>query len=503
MKKFLTAALLAAAMIWPAARGEKIVILHTNDTHSQIDPAADGTGGILRRKVLIDSVRAAEPNVVLVDAGDAVQGSLFFTLFAGEVEQKMMNRLGYDIQIVGNHEFDNGMESLRRQYDDARAELLATNYDFSQTPLAGMFRPYTIKTFGNKKIGLFAINIDPEGLIDEGAYAGLNYLDAAEAAEAMAWYLRNIEKVDKVVALTHIGYNDINGANDVTLARNSRNIDIIIGGHSHTLVDPASEMAHIKNAEGRDVIVLQTRSKGAYLGQIDIDTDADTVSARLIPVNSRLDSRIDPADEALLTPYRHKVDSISAVRIGKTAVSLPQNSPKLLNWLSDFVQQYGRQLSGAPVDVAIMNKGGIRNSLPKGAITKGDIMAMLPFNNNIVVMELPGSELLKNFEVMGRQDGNGVSAGTEIVYTPGSGEIVSATINGQPIDPGRTYRVATISYLAKGGDYMEPLTKGRIISRSERVIFDDIIRSLESGPLKGKTINADSNPRMKPLDAAK
>ncbi len=498
MKPLKTAALMLAATISLTAAAERVVILHTNDTHSQIDPTAEGLGGILRRKVLIDSIRNAEPNVILVDAGDAVQGSLFFTLFKGEVEQKMMNALGYDIQIVGNHEFDNGLEALKRQYDMADAQLLATNYDFSDTPLAGMFRPFTIKETGGKRYGFFAVNIDPEGLIEGSSYTGLKYLDAATAADAMAWYLKNIEKVDKVIAITHIGYDDINGINDVDLARRSHDIDIIIGGHSHTLVDPDSPKARIANADGREVLVLQTKNKGMYLGEITLDTDTDTAKARLITVDSRLDSRIDRETQALLTPYRHKVDSISAIKISKAATDFPADSPRLLNWLSDYVKSRGEEMTGQPVDLAIMNKGGIRNSLTKGAVTKGQILTMLPFRNDIVVIELSGRDLLDNLEIMGRQNGNGVSGGTAVTFEPGTGRILNATVNGSPIDPERTYRVATISYLAKGGDYMVPLTHGRIVAQSDSPIYDDIIRAMESGSLKGTTMRADNELRMKP-----
>lgn len=491
--------IVAAAAMCGGAMAQRVVILHTNDTHSQVDPMSDGTGGVARRKALIDSVRAVEPNVILVDAGDAVQGSLFFTLFHGEVEQKLMNALGYDIQILGNHEFDNGLQSLKRQLAAASPVLLATNYDFSATPLNGMLRPYTVREIDGKRLGFFAVNINPDGLIDHSCYDGMRYLDAYDAADAMAWYLRNIEKCDKVIAVTHIGYDDINGINDAELASRSKNIDIIIGGHSHTLIDPAAPEARIANAEGDTVLVLQTRNKGAYLGEIDIDLSSGHTDARLLKVDGRLDNRLDPAVDSLLAAYRHKVDSITSYPIGRAAVDLDQKSPRTLNWLSDFVRARGEELTGKPVDLAIMNKGGIRNSIPRGVVTKGQVMNMLPFTNYVVVMEISGADLLENFAVMGRQDGNGVSDGVEIVYRPGSGEVVSATIGGKPVDPQATYRLATISYLAKGGDYMVPLTRGKIISQSKGVIFNDIIESMEHGRLRGRKLNASGNLRMKPV----
>lgn len=499
LKSFRKIALGAVAAIAMTATADQLVILHTNDTHSQIDPGGDGLGGVLRRKVLIDSIRAVEPNVILIDAGDAVQGTLFFTLFEGEVEQKLLNALGYDFQILGNHEFDNGMDKLRTQLSNANPELLATNYQLKGSALDGLFRPYAIRQVGDKRVGFLAININPEGLIDESGYEGVKYLDALKAANSMAWYLRNIEGVDLVVAISHIGYENNNSESDVELAKQSSDIDIIIGGHSHTKVDPASKEWRVKNLDGRDVVVAQTRSKGAYLGQINIDLETGEKTGRLIPVDSRLDSRTDAATAAIIEPYRHKVDSISDIVIGKSAVDFPQNSPRLLNLLSDFVRDNGAQLAGRKVDLAIMNKGGIRQSLPKGTITKGMIMSMLPFNNQIVVMEISGKDLLDNMSVMARQGGNGLSSGCSVDYDPVTARIASAKINGKPIDPEATYTLATISYLAQGGDYMEPLTHGKIIARSKDVIFNDIINAMEHGSLKGRRLNADNTPRMNPM----
>ena len=187
-----------------AVDAEELVILHTNDTHSQIEPNDRDLGGILRRKVLVDSVRAVHDNVLLIDAGDAVQGTLYFTLYGGEVERKMMNALGYDIQILGNHEFDNGMEALAEQWRGVNAEKLSTNYDMRGTPLDTLFAPYTIKRYGNSLIGVIALNLDPKGMIADKNSEGIVYLDAIEAANATAWHLKHNEHVDGVIAVTHI-----------------------------------------------------------------------------------------------------------------------------------------------------------------------------------------------------------------------------------------------------------------------------------------------------------
>ena len=177
MKSLLKIAVAVAALVPVSAAmygSDRLVILHTNDTHSQIDPDdRDGLGGVARRKVLVDSVRRAEDNVLLVDAGDAVQGTLYFNLYGGEVEQKVMNALDYDLRILGNHEFDNGVDSLAAVLEEADGEFLATNYDLSQSPLADKFEKYTIRDVDGRRIGFIALNLRPEGMISEGNYDGV------------------------------------------------------------------------------------------------------------------------------------------------------------------------------------------------------------------------------------------------------------------------------------------------------------------------------------------
>lgn len=489
-------------MLWSGslcASAEKLVILHTNDTHSQIDPDdKDNLGGIARRKVIVDSVRGAEKNVLLVDAGDAVQGTLYFNIFGGEVEQKAMNALGYDLRILGNHEFDNGIEALAKMLDEADSEFLATNYKLENTPLADEFEKYAIREVDGKRIGFIAINLEPKGMISEGNYNGLEYTDAVEAANAAAWWLKNVEHCDMVVALTHIGYNPAVPPGDMNLAESTRNIDIIIGGHSHDLIDPAKDTLQwrVKNLDGKEVLVTQVGKQGKNVGEISIDLDNGTAEYRVIPVTKRYDDRLDPKMAELIAPYRAGVDSLMQVPVGKTAKELGQLSPELLNWATDIVMERGSRL--APnVDFAILNKGGLRRGLPKGTITKGQIMTMLPFDNHIQVIDIKGSDLLEAFDQMAKVEGNGVSDGVQIEYVTapdGSPEVVSATLNGKPIDADATYRVATIDYLAGGGDYMPSLARHTQVAASDNVLYDDVLDYLKAQ--RGKKQNPKGNIRF-------
>lgn len=464
------------------APADNLVILHTNDTHSQLDPNDNDLGGILRRKVLVDSVRAEQPNVLLIDCGDMVQGTLYFSIYKGEAEREMMNNLGYDIQILGNHEFDNGIEPLAHEWSLLNADKITSNYDLRDTPLDTIFKPYTIKEFAGKRIGFLAINLDPKGMIADFNTGGLKYLDGIKAANSIAWYLKHVERVDEVIALTHVGYDSANPPtpSDRDLAQASEDIDIIIGGHSHTTIDPAAAKTpeyYVKNAAGDPVLVVQTGSKGLYLGEITLDLDSMRPSYRLIPVDSRLDNRIDPEAAALLAKYRKGVDALKMEKIGKMAQEMPHGSHLIVNWVADVMLEKGKELTDRNVDVALVNKGGIRRGLPAGHITKEHILTMLPFDNKLVVMEIKGSDLKAAFDVFAQRNGDGISAG----------------FNPAEIDPDRTYTLVTIDYLANGGDYLTTLPNGKVIARSALRLDETMIDYILSQ--KGKNIKYNDRKR--------
>jgi len=481
------------------AEAEKLVLLHTNDTHSQIDPTDKGLGGIQRRKVIVDSIRGEYPHVLLLDAGDAVQGTLFFTIYGGEVEMRMMNELGYDVAILGNHDFDNGMDALASNLAKSDVQWISTNYDLSKSNIKKFFKPYAVKEYGNRKIGIIGINLDPKGMISEGNYDGVKYLDGITAANATAWHLKHNEGVDAVVAITHVGYDDV-APSDKDIASASEDIDVIFGGHSHTVIKPGSGNEWVNNKNGNPVLVVQNGKAGALVSEVVMELDS--IGSQLprykqIPVDSRLDNRIDRRLDSILAPYRAGVDDLMKLKIGKTAVELDNGGASLLNFLSDFALSRGQELTDRHVDLAIMNKGGIRRSLPKGDITRGKIIMMQPFDNRILVEEISGADLADAFDVMARRGGDGVSEGVEVVFDPTTQRCTSIVINGTPLDKDKTYLVATIDYLAHGGDYMEPLTKGGEIGRSDRIVHADLTDYILT-KFKGKKINPPSDVRMRP-----
>lgn len=505
MRRYIYNNVLCVAMLFviavAPAWSRELVIMHTNDTHSQIDPTDKGYGGIQRRKAFVDSVRNASDFSLLVDAGDAVQGTLFFTLYGGEVEMKVMNLLGYDLAILGNHDFDNGMERLRDNVSASDAAWLSTNYSFADPKLRERFAPYKIYEFDGRKIGFIGLNLDPVGMIAAGNYDGVSYNDAVDAANAAAWWLKHQLGVDFVVAVSHLGYEGVPSPSDIDIIENSRDIDLLLGGHSHTVITPGSGREWVKNRDGKPVLVAQNGKSGEYISEITVDLDSLSRAPRLRHV--RLGEGYQADDDsvvALVAPFRKGVDDLMNLRIGASAKPLPNDQPALLNFLSDFVAERGSELAGRKVDVALMNVGSLRRGLPKGDITQGMIISMQPFANKIEVMELLGKDLIEAMEVYARRGGDGLSDAARVTFDPATASVKSFTIEGKDVDPEAVYLVATIDYLANGGDYMTPLKNGRIIASSDDIVYDDLINYIKT-KYKRKKINPSDTPRFVPVSA--
>lgn len=250
-----------------AGKTEKIVILHTNDTHSQVEPNKADMGGYARRLGKINEIRGKEKNVLLVDAGDFSQGSPYFNFYNGRVEIEAMNKMSYDAVTLGNHEFDNGLDTLAVVMRMAKFPFVVANYDVNATPLQGLVKPYIILNKFGVKIGIFGIGVQPQGLIFQKNYKGLIYTDPVKKAVETSDYLKNMEKCDLVICLSHLGASNDNGnPTDWDVAKASTNLDIIIGGHSHSLIENRTE----PNAVGKSVIVAQMAKSGVFLGRIDL-----------------------------------------------------------------------------------------------------------------------------------------------------------------------------------------------------------------------------------------
>ena len=259
----------------------QITILHTNDVHSHIDPFGpeDGRnpnkGGVARRASLVQAIRNENPNTLLLDAGDIFQGTPYFNYYGGELEFKLMSKLRYDAATIGNHDFDNGIDGLLAQLPHASFNFLSANYDFSNTVLDSHVKPYQIFKKDGIKIGVFGLGIKLEGLVDKSMYKETIYLDPVEIAQDMSRILKEENQCDLVICLSHLGYyykNFPGRVSDLILARATKDIDLIIGGHTHTfLPKPTIE----KNSAGKSVLVNQVGCYGINLGRIDFYFDSD------------------------------------------------------------------------------------------------------------------------------------------------------------------------------------------------------------------------------------
>jgi len=260
---------------------KKITILHTNDVHSHIDPFGpdDGRnankGGVARRANLVENIRKENPNTLLLDAGDIFQGTPYFNYYGGELEFKLMSMLKYDAATIGNHDFDNGIDGLYAQLPHAKFDFISANYDFSNTNLNTHVKPYKTFVKDGIKIGVFGLGIELDGLVTKDLYKETVYLNPTEIAQDMSRTLKEEERCDLVICLSHLGYNYRNNPDkpsDLTLARATKDIDLIIGGHTHTfLPKPTIE----KNSVGKNILVNQVGCYGLYLGKIDFYFDSD------------------------------------------------------------------------------------------------------------------------------------------------------------------------------------------------------------------------------------
>lgn len=256
-----------------AREGIKLTILHTNDQHSRIDPIPDdgrkhgGMGGMARRVTLIDNIRKQEPNVLLLDSGDIWQGTPYFNFFEGELEYKLMSRMGYDAATLGNHDFDLGLEGLQKQLPLASFPFLTANYDFSNTILKGRFQPYKVFDKQGIRVGVFGLGIQLEGLVSKSMFGETLYLDPVQQAQEMVQVLREQEKCHLVICLSHLGYSyDNDQIDDRKLAQQVSGIDLILGGHTHTFMEKPELLRH---ENGHETMINQVGWSGIFLGRID------------------------------------------------------------------------------------------------------------------------------------------------------------------------------------------------------------------------------------------
>ena len=265
--------LLLMSFVAFGAAAQNLTILHLNDTHSHIDPERsgrhDGKGGVIEQAAFVDSVRVADGknNVLLLHAGDFSQGSSYFKELRGDIEVDVINAMKYDAVTLGNHEFDNGMDEIARRIRNLDVPVVCANYDFTGSPLEGLVHPYVIVRKAGRKVGIIGVLTDVSTVVAREIADAMKYDSPAEVANRYAAYLKNDKKCDLVICLSHLGY-DRGADTDCEIAPLLKNVDIIVGGHSHTRLD---DYTAVKDLDGKDVIIVSDGSWGLEIGQLNVE----------------------------------------------------------------------------------------------------------------------------------------------------------------------------------------------------------------------------------------
>lgn len=272
MNRIICMLMLFIATAAMAQNEKKIVILHTNDSHSCIlplnpnlsDKSKAGRGGFLRRITMLKEERKKDPDLLYIDSGDFFQGSAYYTMFKGDVEIGLMNMMGLDAVTLGNHEWDSGMERLIENLRMANFPVVCSNYDFSGTELEKLVKPYTIVTKKGVKIGILAVGPKLEGLVDKKHYGNVKYLNPAESALKTATILKEKEKCDLVLCISHLGWGE---DYDIAMIKGSRYIDLVLGGHTHSQF---KDLKYVKDIDGKDVAANQNGKSAIFVGKMTL-----------------------------------------------------------------------------------------------------------------------------------------------------------------------------------------------------------------------------------------
>ncbi|WP_027480499.1 bifunctional metallophosphatase/5'-nucleotidase [Deinococcus pimensis] len=474
----LTAALLGSTLAKPLT----ITIIHNNDLHAHIDPVTVGRnqyGGYARVATLIRQYRASDVNPLVLSGGDTFQGTLYFNVYEGLADVLFMNYAGYRAMAAGNHEFDLGPRALAEFARAARFPVLAANLDVSAEPLLrDLVRPSTVLTVDGEKIGLVGA-VTPDLPIVSSPGPNVRILDLTRSLTAAVEGLRK-QGVDKIILLSHLGF-----PLEQQVARDVPGLDVIVGGHSHTLLGdfpdadfPKSEGPYptvVQNGADRTLIV-SAWEWGKVLGRLRVDFDADgRVTAwegRPVAVTEGVPE--DPTVKAMTETLAVPLAALRAQVVGNTALGLDgarenvrKRETPMANVIADATLAGAKQAGAV---LALVNGGGVRASIDPGPITYAEAIAVQPFGNTLDVLDLRGTELRAALEhgVAAWSDGKGqflhVSRGTRYTFDPtkpAGQRVTDVTVDGRPLDPDATYRVALNNFIANGGDGFDVLKNAR------------------------------------------
>lgn len=441
----------------------RITLLHTNDVHSHLLPFdhvdfGKDVGGVARRAELVKKIASQTPNWLLLDGGDLFQGTPFYSAFLGEIDVRASEACGYTATVLGNHDLDDGLANLKKQYASTSIELLCANVLDEKTG-SQVFTPWKILERDGLKIGLIgAIGSAAWDVISHKRQQGMVFQEHGDVVASVASYLR--PRVDLVVLLSHSGYEA-----DLALAAGSPNVDVIVGGHTNTIIPQPLLVKHLpqlvknpsKNGLG-GTIVVQAFKWGVFLGRLDLDVRPDgsiaTYSGQLMRIDSSIPVSPDHKLVRLVDSYFERIKAETSQLIGQcdTGMLYPDEDKHLRVYpLGIWVCEAMREFVGA--DIGLINSGTIRDRVPPGPVTMGTVLGVLPFDNTVVTFCLKGRDLEAMLKYITANHGKITGyqfAGVEFAGLVSKGEVTGLKVGGKPLDPDRLYSLATISYLADG-----------------------------------------------------
>jgi 5'-nucleotidase len=488
----LLAACTAGQVTPTATAGDQVTLLHSNDTHAYLE-------GVARRAALVVQARQERgpDKVLLLDAGDVYAGTPYFTLYKGQADLWFMNYLAYDAMAVGNHEFDDQPAGLIPFLDGARFPVISANLDFRHEPaLKGKIAPWAIITRNGAKYGVFGLTT-PDARSSSKPGPDIIFNGEAEAARSAVSVLQ-AKGVQRIIALSHLGWD-----NDLALARQVGGIDVIVGGHSHTVPDRYPTLA----VEGASpTLVVQAGAFNQYLGRLNLTFDPAGAVRAWDGALAHIDDKVtpDPATQAKLAEFKGPVDALKAQAIGRTPVDLDGERQRVRTQetnLGDLVADaYLAQAAPRGAALALVNSGSIRASIPAGSVSLGQAMAVLPMQSIITLVDLTGQQLVDALEnsVGLAEQGNGrflQVSGLRFTWDPvapaGKRIVkVEAGSNGGyvPVDLKATYRAAVSDWMAGGGDGYTMIRQGRNILDTGVFDCDALVEYFKTkGTVEGKT----------------
>jgi 5'-nucleotidase len=492
-----------------------ITIIHTNDTHSQIEPGRTRKGvvqgGVVERAAMLEYFRQQDPDLLYLDAGDMIQGSPYFNIFNGELEMLCMNQQKLVASTLGNHEFDNGLDFLNNMLSKADFPLICCNYHCEGTVLEGSILPHMILSNHGVKIGITGATVSPEGLIAARNWAGITFEDPISAVNREAELLRN-EGCDLVIVLSHLGYSsrpEPNGTNvlDNNLVPAIHGVDIIIGGHSHTNIEQG---VYFNDADEHPVLITQTGGKYMPMGYLKVTMEKGsrypncrfsvaTIECKKLHASDYDLSAYGQEMRDIVAPYQESLVDQMNVRLATAPEALVKGKPQstLGNFVADAYLKIGEKLTGKKIDFAITNLGGLRADIDAGDVTLGTLYNIFPFENKITVLGLKGSDLKQLIESNAGRKLDATSGAVITLEMDGDRCIASSIlIDGKPIDPDKIYLVSTLDFLAEGNSGMTALTRAVEHYDISVLARDAMIEYVKELDAQGKTVSATLDGRV-------